>query len=75
MTATRDIDVTVSSHNPPLEFRRPCGKVRIGEARIAAVLSGLITVRPIDEVICPSLLRRNLIVPSSGARDSFAGSA
>ena len=75
MTATRDIDVTVSSHNPPLEFRRPSGRVRLGEARIAAVLSGLITVRPVDEVICPALLRRNLIVPSSGARDDCAGSA
>ena len=75
MTATRDIDVTVSSHSTPLEFRRPCGRERSGEARIAAVLSGLITVRPVDEVICPSLLRRNLVVPSSGSKEGCAGSA
>lgn len=65
MTATKDIDAVVSSQNLPTEFQRRSNTHRGDEPRIAAVLSGIIPVRVADEVISPSLLRLNLVVPAS----------
>jgi hypothetical protein len=67
MTATKDIDVVVSTQALPSEFQRRSSARRSEEPKIAAMLSGIINHLRSDEVICPTLLRRNLIVPASGA--------
>ncbi len=34
------------------------------EPRVASMLSGLVAARQQDEVICPLMLRRNLLIPA-----------
>lgn len=64
MTTTKDIDTILASQDLPLEFRRLSGTHLGEDGRIACLLSGVIAARQQDEVICPDMLRRNLLVPA-----------
>jgi hypothetical protein len=52
------------SQDLPLEFRRPSSARHGEETKVATRLSGVIAARQQDEVICPYLLRRNLVIPA-----------
>jgi hypothetical protein len=64
MASTKVVDTVLSSQALPLEFRHQSSARQGEEARIATRLSGVIPARHQDEVICPYLLRRNLLVPA-----------
>jgi hypothetical protein len=64
MTLAREIESGLSSQDLPLELRRLSSAHQSEEPKIDSVLSGVITPRQDDDVICPYLLRRNLIVHS-----------
>jgi hypothetical protein len=64
MTTTKDVDTVLVSQDLPLEFCRLSGTHQGQEGRMAPVLSGVIAARQQDEVICPYMLRRNLLVPA-----------
>ncbi|MBA2390559.1 MAG: hypothetical protein H0V67_09940 [Geodermatophilaceae bacterium] len=65
MTSTKDVDTLLFQHDLPLELRRPSGVNEYDETKVATRLSGMITGGQHDEVICPDLLRRNLVIPSN----------
>jgi len=64
MRPTSDIDTIFSGQDLPLELTRPSSARDAEEGNIASVLSGLTCARQDDEVISPSLLRRNLVIPA-----------
>ena len=65
MTATKDIDTLLSSQDLPMELARAIStNHQSDEPRIATMLSGMFVARQDDEVICPLMLRRNLLVPA-----------
>lgn len=63
MASTKDVDTVLCSQALPLEFRHQ-SSVHMGEERkVASRVSGVVAGRQADEVICPYMLRRNLVVP------------
>lgn len=65
MTATKEIDTLLASQGLPTELLRlPTSSHQGEEPRVASMLSGMIAARQPDEVICPLMLRRNLIIPA-----------
>jgi hypothetical protein len=64
MTTTKDVDTVLASQDLPLELCRLSGTHQGQEGRMTPVLSGVIAARQQDEVICPYMLRRNLLVPA-----------
>ena len=65
MTATKEIDTLLASQGLPMELLRlPTSSHQGEEPRVASMLSGMIAARQPDEVICPLMLRRNLIIPA-----------
>lgn len=65
MTATRDVETILTSRSLPMEFLRTVSSSHEGpEPKVASMLSGMITAQQQDEVICPLMLRRNLVVPA-----------
>ncbi len=65
MPATRDMDTILSSQDLPAELVRLASSHHQGEeAQVASMVSGMVAARHRDEVICPLMLRRNLIVPA-----------
>jgi hypothetical protein len=75
MTATQGIDTILSTQDLPLELLRLTSSMHAsGEPLVASMLSGLVAARQQDEVICPLMLRRNLLVPAhhgSVTRDAW----
>lgn len=68
MPATKDIDTILSSQDLPMELvRLASSHHQSDEPRVASMLSGMVAARHQDEVICPLMLRRNLIVPHQGS--------
>ena len=65
MIATEDIETLPQIEDLPPELRRSSGG-RPRDERIARILSGLTAARQAEDVICPMLLRRNLVVPAGG---------
>lgn len=63
MTSTKDVDTVLCSQDLPLEFRHQSSAHMGDERKVASRLSGVIAGRQPDEVICPYMLRRNLVVP------------
>jgi hypothetical protein len=64
MVSTRDVDAVLCNSDLPLELRHQSSADEIEERKVASRLSGVIATGQLDEVICPYLLRRNLIVPA-----------
>jgi hypothetical protein len=65
MTATKDVETILSSQDLPAELQRLASSSHQGdELGVASMLSGMVAARQGDEVICPLMLRRNLIVPA-----------
>ncbi len=65
MSATKDIDTILSTQDLPMELMRQASSHHQSEKpRVASMLSGLVAARNQDEVICPMMLRRNLVVPA-----------
>ena len=74
MTATQDIDTLLPSQDLPMELARLASTSRQrDEPRVASMLSGVYAARQQDDVICPLMLRRNLLVPAhEGAMEQSA---
>lgn len=65
MTATKEFDTLLASQGLPMELLRlPTSSHRGEEPRVASLLSGMIAARQPDEVICPLMLQRNLVIPA-----------
>ena len=64
MTLAREIESGLSAQDLPPELRRLSSAHQSEEPKIDSVLTGVIADAQDDEVICPYLLRRNLIVHS-----------
>jgi hypothetical protein len=64
MSSTRPVETVLCSQDLPLEFRRRSSAHEGDERKVASRLSGIVPARQLDEVICPYLLRRNLLVPA-----------
>ena len=64
MAATKDVETVLSSLNLPLELRHQSSARESEERKVVSRLSGVITARQPDEVICPYMLRRNLVIPA-----------
>ena len=64
MASPRDIETVLWSEDLPFELRRPSSAHRGEASKVATRLSGVIAGRQQDEVICPYLLRRNLVIPA-----------
>ncbi len=65
MTATNELDAVLCQEELPDEFSRltsssPCRD----RASTASMLSGIIPVSHQDEVTCPLLLKRHLLIPA-----------
>ena len=67
MSSTRPVETVLCSQDLPLEFRHRSSAHEGDERKVASRLSGIVPARQLDEVICPYLLRRNLLVPARGA--------
>ena len=64
MASTKDVETVLCSHDLPLEFRHQSSAHEGEERKIVSRLSGVIATRQPDEVICPYMLRRNLVIPA-----------
>ncbi len=65
MPATLDHDTITSSQDLPMELLRTASSHDRGEdQQVASMVSGLVASRQQDGVICPLMLRRNLLVPA-----------
>ncbi len=65
MTATREFDTILSVQDLPMELLRLTSTIHASEEpQVASMLSGLVAARQHDEVICPLMLRRNLLIPA-----------
>jgi hypothetical protein len=64
MASTRDVDTVLCSNDLPLEFRHQSSADEVEERKVVSRLSGVIAAPQFDEVICPYMLRRNLVVPA-----------
>jgi hypothetical protein len=63
MTSTKEVECPLSIEDFSLEVRR-VPSAHAEEPKIAFMLSSVMAHRVDDEVICPYLLRRNLVVPA-----------
>lgn len=71
MTATNELDAILSKEDLPDEFcRLASSSPPSDKPSVASMLSGIVPSGEQDEVMCPLLLRRHLIVPAW--RHSFA---
>ena len=66
MSSTRPVETVLCSQDLPLEFRHRSSAHEGDERKVASRLSGIVPARQLDEVICPYLLRRNLLVYGAG---------
>jgi hypothetical protein len=65
MTATNELDAVLCQEELPDEFSRLTSSSPPGDRpSVASMLSGIIPMCSQDEVTCPLLLRRHLIVPA-----------
>jgi hypothetical protein len=65
MPATKEIDTILASQGLPMELLRLASSHHAGdEPRVASMVSGIMAARHQDEVICPLMLQRNLVVPA-----------
>ena len=65
MRATKEFDTILSSQDLPLEFLRVASSHHPGEeVRVACMVSGVMAARNEDEVICPLMVQRDLVVPA-----------
>jgi hypothetical protein len=65
MSVIKDIETLLAGENLPPEFVRRSSHLRQGDrSKVAFRLSGMVA-RPRDEVICPLMQRRNLIIAST----------
>jgi hypothetical protein len=67
MSSIRDMDGLISGQELPLELRHQSSAHHGEETRVASRVSGLVAARHQDDVICPYLVRRNLLIPSDFA--------
>jgi hypothetical protein len=74
MTAIHESEVLRLSRDVPLELQRLASSTHPSdEANIASRLSGVIATRTSDDVICPLMVNRHLVVSSRqihGSRSS-----
>jgi hypothetical protein len=63
MSSTKLFETVLCSQDLPLEFRHRSSAHEGEERKVASRLSGVVPARQLDEVICPYLLRRNLLIP------------
>jgi hypothetical protein len=72
MTATNELDAILAQEMVPDAFCRLTSSTPPREKPlVASMLSGIVPVRQQDGVVCPLMLRRHLVVPSS--RSNAAG--
>ena len=65
MTATNELDAVLCQEELPDEFSRmPSSSPAGDKPSVASMLSGVISVCYQDEVTCPLMLRRHLVVPA-----------
>ena len=65
MTATNELDAVLCQEELPDEFSRlTSSSPSRDKPSVASMLSGIIPVCYQDEVTCPLMLRRHLIVPA-----------
>jgi hypothetical protein len=65
MSATNDLGTIICGQDLPVELVRLPTTAHPGEEpRVASMLSGLVTARQQDEVICPLMVQRRLVIPS-----------
>jgi len=66
MSATDDLGTIVSGLDLPVELLRLSTSSHPSqEPKIAQMLSGMVTARQQDEVICPLMVQRRLVIPSN----------
>lgn len=74
MTATNELDAALCQEELPDEFSRLASSSSPRErSNVAAMLSGIVPVSQQDEVTCPLMLRRHLVVQGSWSRGVSAG--
>jgi len=74
MSAIQDVETIVPAQDLPAELVRPVSSHHEGdEPKVASMLSGMVAARDADDVICPLMVRRNLLVPAH--RGAMAQSA
>ena len=64
MASTRDFEGVFCGQDLPLELIHQSSAHHGEETRVASRVSGLVAARHQDDVICPYLVRRNLLIPS-----------
>jgi hypothetical protein len=65
MTVTQEVETLLPSQELPVELLRLATSThQTEEPHVACMLSGMIAARHRDDVICPLMLRRNLVVPA-----------
>ena len=65
MTATNELDAVLCQEELPDEFSRLTSSSSARDkSSVASMLSGIILVCHQDEVTCPLMLRRHLVVPA-----------
>jgi hypothetical protein len=65
MTATNELDAVLCQEELPDEFSRLTSSSPYRDKpSVASMLSGIISVCHQDEVTCPLMLRRHLVVPA-----------
>lgn len=65
MTATNELDAVLCQEELPDEFSRlTSSSPARDKLSVASMLSGIIPVGQQDEVTCPLMLRRHLVVPA-----------
>ncbi len=77
MIVTRDTETILSVQDLPPEFLRSMSSAHSSdEPRVASMVSGMVVEHQEDEVICPLMLQRHLVLPykAGGAGPSAAHS-
>jgi hypothetical protein len=65
MTTTSDFETDPIERDLPFELLRLSSSTHPREEPyVACMLSGMVAARQRDEVICPLMLRRNLVIPA-----------
>jgi len=65
MTATTDVETIVPTRDLPAELvRLVSSHHESDEPKVASMVSGMVVAGIADDVICPLMLRRNLVVPA-----------
>lgn len=67
MSTTSENETILALQDLPPEFLRSLSSAHPSDdPRVASMLSGMVVERQQDEVICPLLLQRHLVVPGHG---------